>query len=408
MIEETRLSPEEFASIADRIPGPEPELTPAPDRIRKPGDSGILRVCETQLDGNERRYLVECIESNWISSGGPFLPRFERLFSEAMGCRFGIACANGTAALHLALATLGIGAGDEVVIPAFTMIATANAVAYTGAAPVLVDAEPRTWNMDPGQIESRIGPRTRAIVVVHTYGHPVEFDAIAKTAERHGIPIVEDAAEAHGALYRGRPVGGLGAAATFSFYGNKIVSTGEGGMVTTNDPEIARLARLLRDHAFSSDRHFWHTLPGFNYRMTNLQAAVGLAQTERLARLVDARRDHARLYSQRLTAVRGLTLPFEAEGVRSVNWMYGILVGDDFGISRDELRRRLAARGIETRTFFIPIHFQPIYFRKYSGLKFPVAEDLCRRGMYLPSGSGLSEEEIDFVAREIAAAAKRG
>ena len=404
MIEENRLSAEEFASIAHLIPGPEPELVPAPDRIRAPGDTGLLRVCETRLDGNERRYLNECIDSNWISSGGAFVPRFERLFAEQMGCRFGIACANGTAALHLALATLGIGRGDEVVIPAFTMIATANAVAYTGATPMLADSEPQTGNINPLWVEPLIGPRTKAIVVVHTYGHPVEFDSIARIAARNGIPVVEDAAEAHGAIYGGRRVGSLGAAASFSFYGNKIVSTGEGGMVTTNDPEIARLARLLRDHAFSPERHFWHSFVGFNYRMTNLQAAVGLAQTERLEHLVEARRQHARWYTERLAAVPGLKLPVEREGVRSANWMYGILVGDDFGMSRDELRRRLASRGIETRTFFIPIHLQPIYFRKFRDRSFPVAEHLCRRGMYLPSGSGLSEEEVDFVAREIAAA----
>ena len=407
MIEETRLSPEEFSSIAHLVPEPEPPLVAARDRIRKEGDSGIIRVCETRLEGNELLYLTECIESNWISSGGSFVPRFERLFAEEMGCRFGVACSNGTAALHLALATLGIGPGDEVLIPAFTMIATANAVTYTGATPVLVDAEPVTRNMDPREIESQIGPRTKAIVVVHTYGHPVDFDPIARIAARRGIPVLEDAAEAHGALYRDRRVGSRGNAASFSVDGNKIVSTGEGGMVTTNDEEIFRVARPLRDHAFSAERHFWHTLVGFNYRMTNLQAAVGLAQTERLSQLVEARRDNARLYSERLGEISGLTLPAESEGARSVFWMYGILVGDDFGISRGELRRRLARRGIETRTFFIPIHLQPVYFRKFKGQRFPVAEDLCRRGMYLPSSSGLREEDIDVVAREILLARDR-
>src|SRR5450759_619746 len=232
MIKETRLTPEEFASIAHLVPDREPALVAAQDRIRNEGDSGLIRVCETNLEGNELRYLTECIESNWISSGGSFVPRFEALLAREMGCKFGIACSTGTAALHLALATLGLGPGDEVLIPAFTMIATANAVTYTGATPVLVDAEPTTWNMDPRQIEARVNSRTKASVVVHTYGHPVEFDSIRRLATRHGISVVEDAAEAHGAVYHDRRVGSLGDAASFSFYGNKIVSTGEGGMVT--------------------------------------------------------------------------------------------------------------------------------------------------------------------------------
>ncbi len=404
MIKETQLSPEELASIADLIPGPEPELVPAPDRIEAGSGPGLIRVCETSLRGNELAYLTECIESNWISSGGPFVRRFEDLFAEKVGCRFGVSCSNGTAALHLALATLGLRPGDEVVLPAFTMIATANAVAYTGASPVLVDSESTTWNIDPRRIETRIGPRTKAIVVVHTYGHPVDFNAIRRIAASREIPVLEDAAEAHGALYQGRPVGSLGEAATFSFYGNKIVSTGEGGMLTTNDSEIARIARLLRDHAFSQERHFWHSCLGFNYRMTNLQAAVGLAQTERLEDLVCARRRNARLYSERLRGIAGLRLPTESPDVRSVFWMFGLLVGDDFGISRDELRRRLARRGIETRSFFVPIHLQPIYFHRFRDERFPVAEDLCRRGLYLPSGSGLTEREIDIVTSEIARA----
>ena len=407
MIEEVRLTDEEHASLAGRIPGPEPELVADAERARREGGTGVIRVCETQLDGNELRYLTECVESNWISSAGPFLPRFERLFAEAAGCKFGIACSNGTAALHLALAALGVGPGDEILIPAFTMIATANAATYTGASIELADSEPETWNVDPREIEARISPRTKAIVVVHTYGHPVDMDPVLRAAAARGIPVIEDAAEAHGASYRGRPVGSLGTAATFSFYGNKIVSTGEGGMVTTDDPEIARLARLLREHAFSADRHFWHSYLGFNYRMTNLQAAVGLAQTERLPEFVEARRGNARRYSERLARIPGLTLPGERGDSRNVFWMYGVLVGEEFGISRDELRLRLARRGIETRSFFIPVHLQPIYFRKFRGRKFPVADDLCRRGLYLPSSSGLTEREIDTVAGEIARARER-
>jgi perosamine synthetase len=295
-----------------------------------------------------------------------------------------------------------VGPGDEVLVPAFTMIATPNAVRYTGATPVLVDAEPVTWNLDVAQVEAKVGPRTRGIIAVHTYGHPADVDGLREIARRHGLFLLEDAAEAHGASYRGRRVGSLADAATFSFYGNKIVTTGEGGMVTTNDGPLARHTRRLRDHAFSDERHFWHRHLGFNYRMTNLQAAVGLAQTERLAGLVELRRRNRRHYDERLRGVRGLTLPPEAPDVRSVFWMYAVCVEDDFGCSRDELRERLAARGIETRTFFIPIHLQPIYRAEYRDQGYPVAEELCRKGLYLPSGPTLTEADIEYVAGEIA------
>jgi perosamine synthetase len=402
VLDETNLSDEEFEAIRHLIPGPEPVLEVRLSRIPVAETAGrIIPVADTRLDGNELRYLTQCIQSNWISSAGRFVKEFERQFARAMGCEFGVACANGTAALHLALTALGLGPGDEVILPTFTMIATANAVTYTGATPVLVDSEPVTWNMDPAQVAARVTPRTRAIVVMHTYGHPVDMDAIAAVARGHGLAVVEDAAEAHGARYRGRPVGSLGDAASFSFYANKIITTGEGGMVTTNDEKIARVARRLRDHAFSDERHFWHKYLGFNYRMTNLQAAVGLAQTERLAELVQTRRLSARRYEDRLACIRGLTLPPQAADVTNVFWMYGILIEDDFGCSRDQLRQRLAHQGIETRTFFIPIHLQPIYHRAHRAHPYPVAETLCRKGLYLPSGATLSESDIDFVAEAI-------
>jgi perosamine synthetase len=405
MLQEFDFDEEELGPRRGLIPDPEPPLSaPAP---LAPGDlvpAKILRVAETLLDGNELRYLTECIETNWISSAGRFVRDFEEQFAAAAGCRHGVACANGTVALHLALASLGIGPGDEVIVPTFTMIATANAVTYTGATPVLVDAEPETWNMDPAAIRWKVTPRTRGIVVVHTYGHPADMDAIAEVAEKKRLFLLEDAAEAHGAIYRGRPVGSLGDAACFSFYGNKIVSTGEGGMVTTDDLELAKLARRLRDHAFSDDRHFWHRYLGFNYRMTNLQAAVGLAQTERLDVLVARRRDNARRYRAALAGIPGLTLPPERADVTNVFWMFALMVEDAFGCSRDELRRRLARRGIETRTFFVPVHLQPIYHRRFRGEAFPVAEELCRKGLYLPSGPTLTEAEISYVAHEVARA----
>lgn len=395
MIEIANLSAEELDPIRHLIPGPDPGVIPNPETGK------IIPVAAPRLDGNELKYLTECITTGWISSAGRFVSEFEEKFSRAVGCEFGIACCNGTVALHLALAALGIGPGDEVIIPAFTMIATANAVVYTGASPVPVDAEPGSWNLDPSLVEEKITKKTKAIVVVHTYGRPAEMDVLLEICRRHGLHLVEDAAEAHGALYHGQPVGSLGRMGTFSFYANKIITTGEGGMLTTNDAEIAAVARRLRDHAFSSERHFWHEYVGFNYRMTNLQAAVGLAQTERMSDLVQARLDHAAQYSQLLGGIEGLGLPSEGIDTKNVFWMYSLLVNDEFGCSRDELRAKLALKGIETRTFFIPIHFQPIYFSRFKGLRFDVAERLCQRGLYLPSGSSLTSDDIRIVADAI-------
>ncbi len=407
MIEETRLPESVMAEIAGIIPGPEPELQVRIPRIPVVEEEltrRIIPVSDPKIDGNELRYLTQCIQSNWISSAGRFVREFEEAFAAAVGCRHGVACANGTNSLHLALAALGVGPGDEVLIPTFTMIATANAVRYTGANPTLVDSERETWNMDVDRIEAALTPRTRGIMLVHTYGHPVDMDPLLALAERRGLWVIEDAAEAHGARYRDRPVGSLGRAASFSFYANKIITTGEGGMVTTNDAEVARLGRRLRDHAFSDERHFWHKYLGFNYRMTNLQAAVGLAQTERLEEFVAIRRANAARYTRRLARLPGLTLPVERAWARNVYWMYGMVVEDAFGITRDELRRRLARRGIETRTFFIPIHLQPIYHELFQGQRFPVAEELCRRGLYLPSGATLTEAEVSYICDAVAEA----
>jgi len=377
------------------LPDPEPEVGIAPPFGRR------IPVCEPTLRGRELEYVRHCVETNWISSIGSYIPRFEQQFAAAVGARYGVACTSGTTALHLILHTLGLGPGDEVIVPTFTMIATANAVRYTGARPVLVDSERRTWNIDPARIEEKITENTVALLPMHTYGHPCDMDPILELAQRYDLWVIEDAAEAHGAAYRGRPVGSLGDAACFSFYANKILTTGEGGMITTDHEELARRARNVRDHAFSDERHFWHKCLGMNYRMTNLQAAVGVAQVEQFEALVQARIDHARLYHEGLRGLPGLTLPPETEGVQNVYWMYGLLVEEEFGLSRDELRRRLAARGIETRTFFIPIHLQPIYYEQYRHEAYPVAEELSRKGLYLPSSSSLTPEEIEYVVEAI-------
>ncbi len=402
MLQPAELSLEEMGDLADVIPAADPEVKltyrPIPEFGQAPRRS-LIPVCEPTLGGNEMKYVQQAIETNWISSAGRFIRDFEARFAELCGVQYGIACANGTVAMHLAMATLGLEAGDEVIIPTFTMIATANAVTYCGAKPVLVDMEPDYWQMDLNQVEAKITPRTKAIVPVHIYGHPTDMDALMALAEKHGIMVIEDAAEAHGAEYKGRRTGGLGHAAGFSFYGNKIITTGEGGMVTTNDRTLAQLAWNLRDHAFSHERHFWHKFVGFNYRMTNLQAAVGLAQVEQLDGFVAARRRNAAEYNCRLYGIPGIRTPAEAPWAKNVYWMYGIMVDEtEYGMSRDALRRVLADHGIETRTFFIPMHCQPVYWQQFKGERYPVAENLCKRGFYLPSASSLSLDEIEYVA----------
>jgi perosamine synthetase len=402
MLQPAELSLEEMGDLAAIIPAADPEVKvrykTIPEFDRR-SHRAIIPVCEPTLGGNEAKYVQQAIETNWISSAGQFIREFEANFADYCGVKYGIACANGTVAMHLAMATLGLEPGDEVIIPTFTMIATANAVTYCGATPVLVDMEPCYWQMDVEQVARKITPRTRAIVPVHIYGHPTDMDPLRELAQRHGLLLIEDAAEAHGAEYKGRRAGGLGDAAGFSFYGNKIITTGEGGMVTTDNRELAQLAWNLRDHAFSHERHFWHKFVGFNYRMTNLQAAVGLAQLEQLATFVDARRYHAHEYNRLLQDIPGIRTPQEAHYAKNVYWMYGILVDErEYGMNRDALRRVLAENGVETRTFFIPMHCQPVYWQQYKGQRFPVAEDLCRRGFYLPSASSLRQDELEYVA----------
>ncbi len=365
----------------------------------------MIPVCEPTLRGNEKKYVTQCVETNWIGSSGDFIEKFEGMFSKACKAKYGVACSNGTTALHLALASLGIGKGDEVIVPDFTIIALANSVLYTGATPVFVDSEMKTWNIDASRIEEKITGRTKAIIAMHTYGCPADMDEIRRIADRHKLKVIEDAAEAHFAIYKGRPTGSLGDAGCFSFYANKIITTGEGGMVVTNDEAIAKKARLLRNHAFTEPRFVHHEV-GFNYRMTNIQAAIGVAQMERAAELLEGRRSNAPRYEAELKGVRGITLPPECPYGTNVYWMYGILIDKDrFGIGKDEVIRELKLRGIETRPFFFPMHMQPVYRNNpdidCSG-KYPVAEQLYEQGLYLPSSSHLSDEQI----KEISAALK--
>ena len=364
----------------------------------------MIPVCVPLLGEKELEYVTDCIKTNWISSKGKYVEDFEKQFAEYCGCKYGITTTSGTTALHLALASLNIRKGDEVIIPSSTMIATAFAVIYCGAKPVLVDAEPETWNMDVNQIEDKITDRTKAIMPVHIYGHPCDMDPIMKLAREYGLYVVEDAAEAHSAEYKGKKAGGIGDIGCFSFYANKIITCGEGGMIVTNDEEIAERAKSLRNLCFPKEKRIYlHSEVGYNYRMTNIQAAIGLAQLERIDELAEMRRRNAYLYNEYLKDVEGITPPPEKEWAKNVYWMYSILIEDEFGMSRDALMEALAKKGIETRTFFVPMHEQPVFHKMglFKGESYPVAEDLARKGMYLPSSSGLKKREIKIVANTL-------
>lgn len=356
------------------------------------------------IEKQERDLVTRAINSGWISSRGPYVDEFERAFASFIGAREGIATTSGTTALHLALATLGVGPDDEVLLPDFTMIACANSVLYTGARPVFVDVDPTTWTMDPQDLAEKISPRARVVMPVHVYGHPADMDSILEVAEANDLIVVEDAAEAHGATHRGRPVGGMGDMGCFSFYANKIITTGEGGMVVTNSGDLADRARRLRDLAFSSpERDFRHREVGFNYRMTNIQAAIGLAQLSRIESFINHRRESAKVYDEILRDVPGLTLPQEASWARSVYWMYTVLVSEGLA-SRRVVMKQLGDRGVESRATFWPLHLQPfLRAGKTPGrdVSFPVSTALGRRGLSLPSGNGIGIESIEFAAETL-------
>ncbi len=354
----------------------------------------MIPVAEPLLGDKELEYVTDCIRSGWVSSVGEYVRRFEREFAAYCGVRYGVATHNGTVALHLALVALGIGPGDEVIVPTLTFVATANAVTYTGATPVFVDSEPRTWNLDPEAAARAVTPRTRAIIAVHLYGHPADMDPLRALANEHGLTLIEDAAEAHGARYKGRRAGSLSDVAIFSFMGNKIITTGEGGMVLTDDDALAERCFFLENHARQKENPYWHTEIGYNYRMTNLQAALGVAQLGRIEELVAIRLRNAVHYNRRLAEIPSLTPPPCAEWAENVYWMYTALVEDEYGLGRDTLMDRLRRLGIETRPVFYPLHTLPMYNR---GQRFPVAEEVGRKGINLPSGATLTPEQVDTV-----------
>jgi perosamine synthetase len=358
----------------------------------------MIQVCKPNLEGNETKYVLDCLSSNWISSSGKYIEEFEKKFAEYCGVKHGISCTSGTTALHLALLALGIKEGDEVIVPDFTMIASGNAVIYTGATPVFVDSELDTWNMDISKIEAKITKKTKAIMVMHTYGCPCNMDDILKLAKEHDLFIVEDAAEAIGSEYKGIKAGAFGDISAFSFYANKTITCGEGGMVVTNDDALAEKVRSLKNHCFSKPR-FIHNDIGYNYRMTNIQAAIGLAQLERIDKLLNTRIQNAMLYNELLSKVDGITFPPESKSYYiNSYWVYGILIDEKkFGMSKETLMKKLEEQGIETRSFFHPMHSQPAYKNIKCAGKYPVSEKLWNEGLYLPSYYGLTREDIKHI-----------
>lgn len=358
-----------------------------------------LPVAEPKFGDVELRYVSECVLTGWVSSAGKFVRRFEEQFSEFCETKFAVSSSSGTSALHLSLLALEIGVGDEVIVPSFTFISTANAVTFTGAKPVFVDSEPSTWNINPVEIKKAITAKTKAIIPVHVYGHPANMTPILDIAREYNIAVVEDAAEAHGALYKGKKVGSLGDMGMFSFYGNKIITTGEGGMIVTDNNDLAEKIRILRDHGMDPNRRYWHSILGYNYRMTNIQAALGVAQMERIDQIVEQKRRNADLYAKGLQGISGITLPPEEVWGKNIYWLYSLLIDDEeFGMSSKELGEQLKKKGIETRPLFLPVHQQPIY---NTGQNLPVCEKLSRCGLSLPSSVNLNGDKIERITREI-------
>jgi perosamine synthetase len=368
----------------------------------------MIPVNEPVLSERELEYVSECVRTGWVSSAGRFINAFEERWAAYCGRRYGVAVSSGTAALQLAVACLGMKPGDEIILPTFTIISCGLAAIYNGAVPVLVDSDPHTWCMDVHQVEERITSRTRAIMPVHIYGHPVDMDPLLDLADRRGLAIIEDAAEAHAAEYLSartlsgavwRRCGSFGAVSCFSFYANKLITTGEGGMVLTDDPTLAEQVRSMRNLCFQPDRRFYHEEMGHNFRLTNLQAALGLAQLERIDPIVARKRWIGQEYTRRLKDIKGVELPVERHWARGVYWMYGLVLSEELGVDAGQFAQRLRDHAVETRPFFLGMHEQPAFRKRglFGGERYPVAERLARRGLYLPSGLGLTEDQLDLV-----------
>jgi len=359
----------------------------------------FIPVSEPNIGKEEKENLADSIESGWISCWGKYIPLFEDKFAIYCGKKYGVSVSNGTVALQLALKALNIGNGDEVLCPNLTFVATANAITYTGAKPVFIDSEAKTWNMDPKKIEQKITKKTKAIIVVHLYGHVCDMEPILEIAEKHKIHIIEDAAEAHGAEYKGKKAGSFGIISCFSFYANKTITTGEGGMCLTDDKKLYERMCFLKDHGMSKEKRYWHPEIGFNFRMTNMQAAIGFAQLGKIEEFIETKRKNAMIYNSLLKEIPGITLPPEEKWAKSTYWMYSILVDKKkFGMDRDELMKRLKEKNVDSRPFFYPMNVLPPYKTKE---KFPVSESVAEKGINLPSSTKLTENQVRYICNSI-------
>ena len=359
-----------------------------------------ISIANPVLNGNEKKYINECVDTGWISANGRFVREFEEKFAAFCGTKYAIACSNGTVTLHLALKALGIGPGDEVIMPTLTYIATANAVTYCGATPVFVDSERDTWNVDCADIEKKITERTKAIMPVHLYGLAANMDAVMEIAKKYNLYVIEDAAEAHGAKWNGKAVGSIGDVGSFSFFGNKIITCGEGGMLTTNNEELYETMKLLRSQGVDPNKRYWHTTVAYNYRMTNLQAAIGLAQLEKIDWHLGERQRVAKLYDKYLPMLGDLvTVQAVPEQASHVYWMNSVMLSDKVSKSRDQVMEEMEARNIEMRPLFYPMHIMPPY--EDSTVDCPVAESLAARGINLPSHAMLTEEHVKYIVESL-------
>ena len=357
-------------------------------------------VAEPVLSGNESKYVNDCLNTGWISSQGKYVLEFEQQFAKYCNTEYALAVSNGTVAIHLALVALGIGPGDEVIIPDLTFAATANAVLHTGASIVLVDIDTTTWCIDPQEVIKAITPQTKAIMPVHLYGHPANMSELTQVANEHDLLIIEDAAEAHGASINNSKVGGLGDCGCFSFFANKIITSGEGGMITTNNSELYNNALILRDHGMSRDKKYWHEYIGFNYRLTNIQAAIGLAQLEKIDEFIVQKRNIASWYQEAFAPINGITFANELTWAKNVYWMSSIQIDElVLGHSRDSLIKTLKTKNIEARPFFYPLHEMPVY--QQQGGSFPISSKISKQGINLPSSVLLTKQDVSNIANTL-------
>lgn len=368
----------------------------------------MIPVCEPFIGDREVELVLDCLKSGWISSAGTYLDQFESLWAQYCNRKHGIAVCNGTVSLELAVGAIKPKPGDEIILPSFTIISCIYAILARGAKPVLVDMDPETWQMNIDQVREKITDRTIAVMPVHIYGHPADMDALLEVCDRHKLKLIEDAAEVHGAEYKGRKCGSFGDISSFSFYANKLMTTGEGGMLVTDDSELAEYCRRHRNLCFKPERRFYHEELGSNFRMTNIQAALGVAQFERLEETVSRKRQIARMYTERLKDLEGLQLPTEKDWAKNVYWVFGLVIDPQIGKTAVEVALHLNSKGIQTRPFFLGMHEQPVLLESglFRGESYPVTEHLSKYGLYLPNSVKITEQEIDYVCEELKIALK--